>query len=813
MNTNTIKSFAKEARLLLLDGVTQRLKYWGFNEEGTNDEKLESTTGGYLFRTEPYTDPEVPAKWSKLKKLLTSKQAVQDIKEQAAYTWFNRLMAVKILEKNGYISEQLSYTTGLHTPMIVQNAKHGQHQLTKKADKELLLEYLKEDREELAFGLLITNLCNRNILLHNIFGRIDDYTEILLPQNLLQKNGLLDLINGNAISDDDYKQVELIGWLYQFYISDKKDEVFAGFKKNKKARAEDIPAATQIFTPKWIVKYMVENTVGKIYLDFEPKSNLKNDFKYLVENESDKNNKSIINDITQLTLMDPASGSGHILVTGFELLFLIYREEGYTARQAVENILKHNLFGLDIDDRAMQLARFAVLLKAAQYDVEILDNGILPHIYSFPEAIYFNNEELQNFLGHDGHFYIAELKQTLQILNQGKNIGSALKLEISHEALSQIKIQYQIWENQFKTAVLDIEQRVIWNRLKSFLDVLLLLTEQYTSVVANPPYMGLNNMNESLIEYLEEHFWSSRHDLSNVFIGVCIKLSKTNGLIGIINQQSWMFAKSYVELRKELLDTVTFKCFAHLGPHAFPEIKGEVVQSVSFIIKNFTQKENKPIFIRLVEFNSSEEKERGFYNKDLYYHSLKQSDFESFEQNKLQYGVYKALVNLIKNKHFLKVDFETREGLTTGDNERFIRYFHEVSKNKFNSKWFFHVKGGDYRKWYGNLEIVVNWENNGFEIKNNKTDSGRVRSHNYNEDYILKEGFTWGSFGKTTSFRYVPKGHIFDSSGSMGFSIANDNIELKNAIGYLNSKITQSVLPYIKGNNNAKPGHISLIPY
>ncbi|MDM1514666.1 SAM-dependent methyltransferase, partial [Myroides odoratimimus] len=240
---------------------------------------------------------------------LKSEETVNDIIEEAAYTWFNRLMAIKILEANGYLEPTLLFAEGVRTPLIVQNAKKGKHNLKSKVDQDLLIEYLQEDKEEQAFGLLITDLCNRNKLLHDIFGRIDDYTEILLPQNIMQKDGLLDLINSDVIAIEDYKEVELIGWLYQFYISDKKDEVFAGFKKNKKARAEDIPAATQIFTPKWIVKYMVENTVGKIYLDYEPTSTLKEDMKYLVQNESDQTSDAIISDITELTLIDPASGS------------------------------------------------------------------------------------------------------------------------------------------------------------------------------------------------------------------------------------------------------------------------------------------------------------------------------------------------------------------------------------------------------------------------------------------------------------------------------------------------------------------------
>src|SRR5690554_4237495 len=469
MDTYKIKSFAKEARLLLMDGVLQRLKYWGFNQDGSNSESLQTTQGGFIFRGQVFTDTTVPKKWNKLKKRLNNKQDVKDVIEEAAYTWFNRLMAIKILEVNAYLPPTLEFAQEIQIPILVQNAKKGQHNLTKQADKDLLTEYLQEDKEEQAFGLLVTDLCNANVTLHDVFGKLDDYTELLLPQNLMQPNGLLELINGNAINKDDFKEVELIGWLYQFYISDKKDEVFAGFKKNLKARAEDIPAATQIFTPKWIVKYMVENTVGKIYLDYEPNSSLRSQMKYLVENESDQNSTPIIDDITELTLLDPACGSGHILVTGFELLFEMYMEAGYTARNAVANILKHNLFGLDIDDRAMQLSRFAVLLKGAELlkgngngisvSREFMTNPtLIPHIYSFAEEQTFESEELQSYLGADGQEYSAELKDALTLLNQGKNIGSALKIDLSDEAVAYIEKQCNSWKQKQQTSALNLQQ-------------------------------------------------------------------------------------------------------------------------------------------------------------------------------------------------------------------------------------------------------------------------------------------------------------------------------------------------------------------
>jgi hypothetical protein len=809
MNT---KTFAQQSRVLLMEGVANKLLYWGFKADGSIIEEPKSVAGGYTFRGKIFDDETVPKLWKSLHQAINSK-GIDVVKEEAAYTWFNRMMALQIMAKNGYQEPQLEYVSGMSfTPQLLQKARQGQYNFLNTKEQERLKRIITDfSKEQEAFALLLVGYCHSNKMLNNVFGKIDDYTELLLPDNMLQDSGFLHLLNTtDAITDEQYKEVELIGWLYQFYISERKDEVFASFKKKKKVEAKDIPAATQIFTPNWIVKYMVQNTVGKIWLDKNPNSKIKTGLKYLVENESDQVSEQIISEVSQLTLIDPAVGSGHILVEGFDLLYQMYMEEYYTPEEAVESILKNNLFGLDLDDRAAQLATFAILLKAAKHYRDVFAKGWLPNVHSMPEYATFSQQEIIDFLGSSGSDYEKELTDAMCLMEQSKNLGSLMKLSLSDEARTFIQERFSEIKN---TDFRDINTEIVYQKIKSFIPVLLILSKKYTSVVANPPYMGLNNMNISLLNYLEKNYWSSRHDLSNVFMDVCLNNSITGGIVGMINQQSWMFSKSYIELREKYLDQVSFYSIVHLGPHSFTEIKGEVVQSVTFVMKNVNNSEYKPLFIRLVEFENSDLKEKEFFNRSNYVYLLKQSDFLNFEEFKLQYGVFKPLVELIKNKAFLKDYFETREGLTTGDNDRFLRYFHEVSKLKISEKWFFHIKGGDYRKWYGNINTIVNWQNNGNEIKNNKTETGRVRSHNYNEDYIFKEGFTWGSFGKVNSFRYVPKNYIFDSSGSMGFSLEEDSNTLMQTIGYLNSKIVQSVLPYIKGNNNTKPGHISLIPY
>lgn len=817
MNTNNIKSFAKQARLILMEGVKQRLLYWGFDANGNNIETVETTTGGYLFRGNVFNDESVPPKWQKLKTKLTSKQAIQDTIEEAAYTWFNRLMAINILEKRGYIQPTLTYTTELKTPQIVQNAKRGQHQLKQQKYIDLLQQYLVDDQEEQALGLLLTRLCNNNILLHDVFGRIDDYTEILLPNNLLQRNGIIDLLNSDVITTTEYKEVELIGWLYQFYISDKKDEVFKGFKANKKARPEDIPAATQIFTPKWIVKYMVENTVGKIYLDFDKASSLKPEMKYLVVNEAEEtihNSQLTIHNLEDLTLIDPASGSGHILVTGFELLFKMYREQGYTAKNAVISILQNNLFGLDIDDRAMQLARFAVLLKAAEFYPEVLkasDNNplLLPHIYSFPEIHHFQLQELQSFLTPQGATYVIELKEALALLNQGKNIGAALKIELSQKAHTFITTRLHDWNTQALTGTLDILQQDLWNNLKPFLEVLLVMTKKYTAVVANPPYMGQKSMNAELKNYVNDNYQLSKSDLFAVFMEVCLSMNLQKGLMGMINQHSWMFLSSYEKLREDIVSNYGIINMLHLGAGTFEEISGEVVQSTTFIIKNEKPvKSLKGIFYRLLK-TKSEDREKDFLQHKFIFNRIEQKDFKLVNGTPISYWISSKIQEIFTTSQLIKEMYSPRQGMSTGKNDMFLRYIHELDKNKIgfpydkSKKWSLYYKGGGYRKWYGNVDMLINWQNDGEKVKKYKGSVIR------NSNYYFKKSLSWTLMGSKSfglRFNYPA---IFDA-GSSSLFVEDEYYEIVGAL--MNSCVVNELLQAINPTSNFSNGVIGVVP-
>lgn len=825
MNTNKIKTFAKKARIILLKGVQQRLAYWGIDKKGNITEEVTPVAGGYMFRGEVFNDTTVPKKWQNLKSAL-ARHTVEDIIEEAAYTWFNRLIAIKILSKNGYIDPVYEYVSDeLKDPVILQKARKGDTGKLRDDEKKLLNQYLIESNDEEAFGLLLTAYCRNQKLLNRIFGHIDDYTELLLPNNLLSSGGIVELINDNdAIEEVDYKEVELIGWLYQFYISDKKDEVFASFKKKKKARPEDIPAVTQIFTPKWIVKYMVENTVGRIWLDKHPDSAIRSEMKYFVEPSKDSHceersdeaiSKPIIDSITELTLLDPASGSGHILVVGFDLMMKMYKEEGYSTRNAVESIIKNNLYGLDIDDRAAQLANFAVLIKAASYYPEILKSDVMPNVYSFPEATNFTQGEIYRFLDEDAKQYADELEWALKELNQGKNIGSALILNLKNDVIDAIRKHYNALKGKADKDELDFEEQTIHNKIKPFIDILLTLTSKYHSVVANPPYMGAKNMNEELKQFVGKWYPRSKTDLFAVFMELSIARISKYGFLGMINQHSWMFLSSYENLRNHLLKEITILNLLHLGPRVFDEISGEVVQSTCFCLCKNYKIDYRGEYFRLVQFNTPIEKESAYLNNNDIVYSVSQSEFKKIPGCPIAYWVDDNVRNLFKDNILLSEISEIKQGMSTADNDKFCRYWFEIRFDRFfsskmkraegdNIKWITYNKGAGFKKWYGQNLEVINWGNGGNEVRN--FEKSVIR----NEEYFFKSGITWSAISTTKfSIRFLPPNQIIGGGSNTIFNLKSLEYYI---LALLNTKVAEYLLQIINPTLNFSGGVLELIP-
>ncbi|HZL11857.1 MAG TPA: BREX-1 system adenine-specific DNA-methyltransferase PglX [Prolixibacteraceae bacterium] len=787
MNTNKLKSFAQSARRILMEGVSRRITYYGFDANGCVVDEPIPVPGGVIIREEIIDDGTVPAKWEALRTAI-QRHGVEAVVEEVAYTWFNRLMAMRILAKNNYDPSQLEYESeGSVTPVILARARRGMISYLDRAEQHRVQPLIGDyQNEQKAFAILLTGYCHHHQLLNRIFGRLDDYTELLLPDNILTESGLIYLLNTtDAIAEEEYQQVELIGWLYQFYISEKKDQVFASFKKNKKAEAEDIPAATQIFTPNWIVKYMVQNTVGRIWLDHHPESPLRKKMKYLVESPDEPSSEHSFLPPTGgleggFKLLDPACGSGHILVEGFFHLYDIYEEEYYMPTEAVEKILQHNLFGLDIDLRAAQLAQFAVLLAAATKYPDILKKELSPHIYAMPEAAIFSREEILDFLGSEGTQHEKVITRALELMQQAKNLGSVMQFNVTPaERLFFIQC-LETLQTEAKTSLL---AQSLLNKMQPFLQVLFILTERYEAIAANPPYMGQKNMNDELKEYINKNYPLTKSDLFAVFMEVCINNLSKQGKMSMINQISWMFLSRYEAFRDYLLKNYWLENMLHLGPRTFEELSGEVVQSTAFTFSKPTVKIDKQLkanYYRLVEQKNVGEKEAAFLNFENCYNNIHQSNFFNIPGNPFAYWLSDNAINSFKHSPIGDI-LIFKQGMATSDNERFIHNWTEVSFQKIDffctdsnelakssCKWFPYNKGGSYRKWYGNNLLVVNWEKDGKEMKEftstlSQGSAVRLKSREF---YCLPSITYSATSSDDFGCRISPSGFLFDVKGS-----------------------------------------------
>lgn len=714
METNQIKKFAIEARNILKTGVLNKITSLGFDAHGKVEEKNKplKVQPGAIFMGTHIADDTFYDKWISLYERVQQK-GVKEVCEEAAYTWFNRLMAIRIMQKNGFISPILAYESEIvHIPHIVAEARRGILPTMTEDNRRALLEYMEDDNKVTEqFTYLIIAFCQFNPVLKACFGNVNDYTELLLPKNILAEGGFIDLLNHtDFISDEDYCSPELIGWLYQFYISEKKDEVFASFKKSKKAETEDIPAATQIFTPNWIVKYMVQNTIGRIYLDNNPYSSLAEQMKYLVEpsEPTPQEAKLVISDIETMKMIDPACGSGHILIEAFDLFYQMYQEEGYSRRQAVEAILTKNLLGIDLDTRAKQLAMFALLMAACKKDTYFLEANILPQVLDMsgiPVLYDRIKNDLSDILLTKDNKVLNELMDAMKLLQQADNLGSIMKFDIS-EVTREIIVRRLA---EYKTMG---EMPIIIRNFLSAFRLILALTDKYTGVVANPPYMGAGNMNPELTKYVKDNYEDGKSDLFSVFMYVSIQLLAPQGKLGMINMQSWMFLSSFEKLRKFFLDNYQIDNMLHLGPRTFDEISGEIVQNTAFVISK-TLPRISGMYYRLIEGKNCKEKENMYLKGDSKYIKITQKDFEKIPGCPMGYW---ASTNLIKSFSIykpLELILNPRQGLKTLNNESFTRLWFEVDKNKLSfkdgKKWFPFNNGGGFRKWFGLNDTVVNW--------------------------------------------------------------------------------------------------------
>ena len=827
METNQIKKFAQEARKVLLEGIENKLGLLGFDKQGyIAEEKMPvKGTDQIVFMGKVITDMTFYDKWMSLRERIIEK-GIKEVKEEAAYTWFNRFVAIRIMVKNGFTEPVLEYqSASLRLPRIVADARRGIYAPMSESDRAYLMELLDNDAlitEQ--FTLLIINYCHRNPILSACFGSMDDYTELLLPVNILAEGGFVDMLNHTEfITEDDYRQSELIGWLYQFYISEKKDEVFASFKNKKKAEADDIPAATQIFTPNWIVKYMVQNTVGRIYLDNNPYAmDIKEQMKYLVEPAEPTPAEAVFHydDIHSLSVADLGCGSGHILNEAFDLLYTIYIEEGYNRRKAIEDIFRFNLLGVDLDTRAKQLAMFALLIKACQKDNSFLDAHCLPRVLDMgiaPKVRRLNAEGnvaelLTEFFAGANKELITETLAALALMEQADNLGSIMKFELSETTRTAIAMRSREWKE------IGTDNNKIKTLLSAF-DIILALTDKYAALVMNPPYMGRGNMNDKLATYLDKNYPLAKQDLFATFMQVMIDKTIEKGFSSFITMESWMFLSSFEKLRKSIIENYYISSLGHFGWHIIGIAFGTamtVIQKTKCLGRR-----GEYSYLTIDDINRNINIPFVFPKKDNgRYAIVSQQNFEKIPGSPIGYWVTLKLMKSFSGQTINMIG-KTRKGMATGLNEKFVRTWNEVKYNKIgfnlnqeeaktaNYKWFPYANGGSYRKWYGNLQDVVNWENDGYLLKNEKTeDNSRIRAVNLNLDYIFKEGVFWNSISSSkNSMRFMPKGCLFSSASNSWFG---ENIYL--VLALLNSSVKDELIKVINPSMNANPGDIGKIP-
>lgn len=815
METNQIKKFAIEARNILKTGVLNKITSLGFDAHGKVEEKNKplKVQPGAIFMGTHIADDTFYDKWISLYERVQQK-GVKEVCEETAYTWFNRLMAIRIMQKNSFISPILAYESEIvHIPHIVAEARRGILPTMTEDNRRALLEYMEDDNKVTEqFTYLIIAFCQFNPVLKACFGSVNDYTELLLPKNILAEGGFIDLLNHtDFISDEDYCSPELIGWLYQFYISEKKDEVFASFKKSKKAEAEDIPAATQIFTPNWIVKYMVQNTIGRIYLDNNPYSSLAEQMKYLVEpsEPTPQEAKLVISDIETMKMIDPACGSGHILIEAFDLFYQMYQEEGYSRRQAIEAILTKNLLGIDLDTRAKQLAMFALLMAACKKDTYFLEANILPQVLDMSgiPALYDRmKNDLSDILLTKDNKVLNELVDAMKLLQQADNLGSIMKFDIS-EVTREIIVRRLA---EYKTIG---EMPIIIRNFLSAFRLILALTDKYAVVVANPPYMGVNNMNEKLKRYLEQNYTDGKADLMTTFMLFSTEHLTKKGFWAMINLPSWMFLSTFEKLRRSLVINQQIIGLLQNGRGIF----GSDFGSVTFIIQNikpYTNGEFRRLFREHVQVRSIETIHQLYLNKSYGYFYFNQNDFEKIPGIPIAYWLSKKQINIFISNQKMGNISRSSEGIKTGANERFLRYWHEVNKKDIsvyrdtyvNNKWDLVHKGGEKHKWYGNINNVVLWEREGESIKK-MPNSGIQGTFLFNTD-----AFTWSDITSGgLSFRLKPKFHKIDSKGPAG--CCNNHQELYYVLALLNSCVSNFYASILNPTISFKVGNLRNLPF
>lgn len=853
MNKTAIKNFAIWARNKLIADVSYDARLIGITEDGIAKPLPQSFGGTQFFdigTAEPYSiSGEAVRQRDKLIEVIQQKEKDTDYKtayqyviEEVAYTWFNRLIAIRFMEVNDYLPSHirvLSSESGKLEPDLVTTPFDAELPFT--AEEEAQIFQLKQDNKlDEAFRILFLKQCNAlNEILPALFEKTKNYTELLLSLSVIDQDGVVyHLIHD--IPEDDFNierggQVEIIGWLYQYYNTEPKAAAFA---KNGKITKEEIPAVTQLFTPDWIVRYMVENSLGRLWVEGHPECDLKESWKYYLEEaQQEPEVQAKLSEIRKeyaalnpedIKLIDPCMGSGHILVYAFDVLMQIYESAGYSQRDAAKSILEHNIYGLDIDDRAYQLAYFAVMMKARQYNRRILNGENSCHVYAIQESNSINRAHLKYFgAGMDDIEKNAakmQLEGLLDTLTDAKEYGSILNVESYNWDLLRRFVAAEDTAGQISMDSVGVEDTA--EELQKLIDLGETMARKYWVTCTNPPYANTGSLGAKVNSFVKKNYQDSKADLYSVFIERCAQMIVHGGYQAMITQHSWMFLTSFQKLREKMMHTDTIS-MAHLGARAFEEIGGEVVQTTAFVRRNSSISDYYGTYCRLVE-PSTQQGKADLYLSGTKCYVARQADFVKIPGMPVAYWLSNIYFELFSKLPTLSNSVDFCKGLATMDNERFLRLWEEVNwKNacvtaidaaegkESKKRWFAYNKGGTFRRWYGNRDYMINWFDDGKELKDNVVKcygGGSYTKEVRNEEKYFCEGITWSTLASgLISIRYSPKGCIFDSKGSMGFAKGGQNIYALTA--FLNSCVAQKFLEVLSPTLDYNIGGLNNLPF
>ncbi|KPU27968.1 restriction endonuclease [Caloranaerobacter sp. TR13] len=820
MNKSAIKSFAVRARKKLIEDITQKAYELGIAKEEVMD--IEKFEGGFKIKgrenSRIYKEYEIKQRERLIEKI--KEKGFEQVIEEVAYAWFNRFIALRFMEVNDYLPIGVRVLSSVDKnkkePDIIKEALNFVEELD--LNREIVYRLQENNEIEDLYKYLLVKQCNQlGKIMPTVFEKIADYTELLLPDNLLAEGSVIrDLVE--SIDEEDYKdQVEIIGWLYQYYISEKKDEVFAGLKKNKKITKENIPAATQLFTPKWIVKYMVENSLGRLWLESHPDEELKSKWKYYLEEaeqepEVQKKLEELKNpnlSPEDIKILDPAMGSGHILVYAFDVLYDIYLKAGYSEREIPRLILEKNLYGLDIDDRAGQLATFALMMKARSKNRRIFRRPIQLNVCSIQESNGIPKEVIDYFVKEDEALR-RNVEYLIEVFNDAKEYGSILEVKkIDFDAIER-RIEeirngeiINLFEFQYKEKILE--------KLPQLIKQARIMSEKYDVVCTNPPYMGFKGMNEKLSSYINSYYPNSKSDLYAVFIEKNLKYCGNRKYVSMITQQSWMYLYSFEKLRKLILEGVIINSLIHLGPNAFEEISGEVVQACTFILKKTKLNTFKPIIVDLIKEKNSLEKEKKYFdNNSCIFKKLSQKDYLEVPSYTISYKISDKVLSLFKAEQLIGNIADVKRGPSLPSIQKNILKWFEVDinnilledipiKDNIVYNWVLCTRSGSKKRWYENIDEIIKY---------------KILKEINNYKYQSVNGIVWPDirFGNTKFCGRLKNQNVAFESGVNIISTDSEKLRLM-LYAFLNCKICEDFLIDIVVGQHFSPIYLSRVPF